>query len=268
MAKKSVKEIIEGSERPHIETTAIKFPGKEVVLDVSEAGISTKASTMFDYRRIRELWKKAGKKKYGLIHTHPDASSYINPEPLPSDKDIINFLGDDNQKQLIIYSRDNSSGEVWGELVVRKTKETPKMHESPLNDYGLFSVFTMSPSCSWKRHEMREWIRGKYDSDDPTKYHLERVAAKYHLKYRWLKFKRRPSKEERKAMQAQEEQASLERRVSAIIGIAGICSSLFFLSSSLTGNAVSSLNQAHSNWIGGVLFVIGIIGAFAYFKRK
>ena len=43
---------------------------------------------------------------------------------------------------------------------------------------------------------------------------------------------------------------------------------IFFLSPSLTGNAIGSLNQTSSNWIGGILFVIGLVASLIYFKRK
>lgn len=43
---------------------------------------------------------------------------------------------------------------------------------------------------------------------------------------------------------------------------------LFFLSANFTGNVIGSLNQTSSNWIGGVLFLIGLVGAFAYFRKR
>jgi len=61
---------------------------------------------------------------------------------------------------------------------------------------------------------------------------------------------------------------SLEQRVSAFIGIAGIGASLFFLGSSVTGNAIGNLNTTSGNWIGIVLLLIGIVGAFWYFHKK
>lgn len=48
----------------------------------------------------------------------------------------------------------------------------------------------------------------------------------------------------------------------AIIGILG---GIFFISYNITGNVIGSLSQVSSNWIGGILFLIGIIGAFVYF---
>jgi hypothetical protein len=50
--------------------------------------------------------------------------------------------------------------------------------------------------------------------------------------------------------------------------IIGLLGGLFFLSSNLTGNVIGNMTNSTSNWIGGVLFLVGIIGAFIYFKNK
>jgi len=54
---------------------------------------------------------------------------------------------------------------------------------------------------------------------------------------------------------------------SAVTALVGIVLSIFFLSSNITGNVIG-LNQISSNWIGGILFLIGLVGAFTYFKRR
>ncbi len=43
---------------------------------------------------------------------------------------------------------------------------------------------------------------------------------------------------------------------------------LFFLSFNLTGNVIGNMTNSTSNWIGGILLVIGLVGAFVYFKKK
>lgn len=63
-------------------------------------------------------------------------------------------------------------------------------------------------------------------------------------------------------------QEGVAGKVLASIGIAGLLGGLYFLSNNLTGNVISNLNQTSSNWIGGVLFIIGLVGAFAYFGRR
>ena len=55
--------------------------------------------------------------------------------------------------------------------------------------------------------------------------------------------------------------------VTATTAVIGVIIGIFFLSSNITGNVIG-LNQTSSNWIGGVLFIIGLVGAFAYFRRR
>jgi len=52
------------------------------------------------------------------------------------------------------------------------------------------------------------------------------------------------------------------RRVTTIIASAFLLAGLFFLSSNLTGNVVGNLSKGNSNWIGGILFLLGIVGVF------
>ena len=60
----------------------------------------------------------------------------------------------------------------------------------------------------------------------------------------------------------------LGSKLTSIIAIAGLGLGVFFLSPIVTGNAVSSLNQTNSNWIGGILFLVGLVGAFTYFRKR
>ena len=60
----------------------------------------------------------------------------------------------------------------------------------------------------------------------------------------------------------------LENRMVAVIATASILGSLFFFSSNLTGNIIGNLNQTVSNGIGGILFVLGLVGAFVYFRKR
>lgn len=56
-------------------------------------------------------------------------------------------------------------------------------------------------------------------------------------------------------------------KATRMAGIVGLIGGLFFLSSNITGNVIG-INQTSSNWIGGILFFIGIIGIVTYFKRR
>jgi hypothetical protein len=61
---------------------------------------------------------------------------------------------------------------------------------------------------------------------------------------------------------------NLEGKTSGIIGIVGVLGGIFFLSSNLTGNVIGSLNQSSSNFIGIGFFLVGLVGAFFYFKKR
>ena len=61
---------------------------------------------------------------------------------------------------------------------------------------------------------------------------------------------------------------TLEKKILASISMGGFISSIFFLSANITGNVIGSLNYTLLNWTGGILFILGLIGVFLYFKRK
>ena len=56
--------------------------------------------------------------------------------------------------------------------------------------------------------------------------------------------------------------------VFSIIGIVSILAGLIFLSSNITGNVIGNMANSTSNWVGGVLFIIGLIGTFFYFRKR
>lgn len=51
----------------------------------------------------------------------------------------------------------------------------------------------------------------------------------------------------------------------AVIGLLG---GLFFLSSNITGNAIGTLNQTSSNWIGAVFLIVGLVAGFFWVKSS
>jgi len=66
----------------------------------------------------------------------------------------------------------------------------------------------------------------------------------------------------------QPSQKNLSSKFSIIIAFLGIVGALFFLSPNLTGNAIGSLNQIASNWVGIILFVFGLSAAFYFFENR
>jgi hypothetical protein len=69
-------------------------------------------------------------------------------------------------------------------------------------------------------------------------------------------------------IQLEKKKKDLEEKLSAIIAIGGLGLGLFYLGSSVTGNAIGSLSRSSNSWIGIVLFLVGIVGAVFYFRSK
>jgi len=65
-----------------------------------------------------------------------------------------------------------------------------------------------------------------------------------------------------------EKPSRLERNVGGVTTIIGVLTSLFFLSSNLTGNMISNLSLKNSNIIGIIFFFIGVAGGFFYFRNR
>ncbi|MBS3072237.1 hypothetical protein J4477_00175 [Candidatus Pacearchaeota archaeon] len=63
-----------------------------------------------------------------------------------------------------------------------------------------------------------------------------------------------------------EQHGSIEYHIVGIAGAFGLLASLFFLSTNLTGNVIGNLSRTGANWVGGILFVLGLAGVFAFGK--
>jgi len=57
-------------------------------------------------------------------------------------------------------------------------------------------------------------------------------------------------------------------RLKAIASVIALLGGLFFLSSNVTGNVIGNMTNSTSNWIGGILFSLGLVGALFYFRKK
>ena len=67
---------------------------------------------------------------------------------------------------------------------------------------------------------------------------------------------------------ARKEGKGLEKKFIPVIAGISIVASLFFLSPNITGNVIGNLTKNDSSVVGVTLFVLGIIGFFAYFRKK
>jgi F0F1-type ATP synthase assembly protein I len=136
-------------------------------------------------------------------------------------------------------------------------------------ELGINSSDLLPDSSFWEREAQSITYkkRNVYGSDfrrprRSFKYGLPKISA----------YKKRGTElgEELHAELKQEAQKkkSLEQRLSAIIGIGGFLGSIFFLGSSVTGNAIGNLGKSSSSWLGIGLLVIGLIAGFFWLKNR
>ena len=76
------------------------------------------------------------------------------------------------------------------------------------------------------------------------------------------------AKDMRKKAEELRSSQSLEKKLTGIFAVGGIGSSLLFLSSNITGNAIGTLNSSTSNGAGVVFLLIGFVASFLYFRRR
>ena len=99
---------------------------------------------------------------------------------------------------------------------------------------------------------------------------LPKLAKKLGLKHRYLPAEGYELNKNKTSFVKKEliEETSLESKVAASIISLLFLASIFFSSSSLTGNAIANLTNQTSSLIGGVLFIVGIVGGWMWFKRR
>lgn len=128
MKKKSPTKIIEETPNPELESNFLRFRGIEMIRGYnpnSRKEMSVGRDNLELGRKIEEDYKE-----YSNLHTHPGSYECI----LPSDKDMVNFLGDKRIKSTWIAQRDEETGKVFGYLVIRKTNKTPEIFEELKRD--------------------------------------------------------------------------------------------------------------------------------------
>ena len=60
----------------------------------------------------------------------------------------------------------------------------------------------------------------------------------------------------------------ISRRTTLFLSGASFLLSLTFLSQNITGNVVANFSTSGANWIGGIFFVLAIIGFLVYVQRR
>ncbi|MBI2632005.1 hypothetical protein HYW75_03305 [Candidatus Pacearchaeota archaeon] len=268
--KRKTVEIIESSPEPAKEHIFYNFPGMETE-DLTDYDRSTENRA----RTLRRKHEEIAKVAHGsLTHIHTHSSevqkySFLSRflysligmgreefekskemSALPGYIDLEGFLKVSRIRTMTIAVRDPKTGKVLGYHVMRKTKNTSKYDGIVEEDISKYEDEIMSAL---------EHNNPKEASDA-----FDNFALKYHIKHRMLPAGGYTINKSRSNFV---KKGKLEKAVSTLILIF-LGNSLFFVSSNITGNAIANLSQKSSNWIGGVLFFIGIIGAFFYFRTK
>ena len=81
---------------------------------------------------------------------------------------------------------------------------------------------------------------------------------------KWHGMKQEPEKDV--VVEGPEEIVS--RRATLFLSSASFLLSLMFLSQNITGNVVANFSTNGANWLGGILFILAIIGFFVYTQKK
>jgi|SRR3989344_1599271 len=69
-------------------------------------------------------------------------------------------------------------------------------------------------------------------------------------------------------LEQEKQKKKLEHIVSGVLAVGGLVSSLFFLSSNVTGNAIAKVSQSSGNILGAVLLVVGLVASWFWLKGK
>ncbi len=258
--KRSPKEIIESVENPHLEESWIKLPRKEL-----QANSLYRSEVAVAPNKMRNWFNQFKGKRFTGVHTHP-YKNYVNPlfGAYPSSEDLLNLLVNSNKKAEVIARIMSNTGQLDGYGIMRKTKKT-----SPPSRFFRNPILTFLSERSALTPEGREMIneykraasKGWLDEHES----LKNFAKKYNLQYRFV-----PVSSGAKIELAMKD-SNLENFVTtpaAIISGAAFLFSLIFISGNFTGYVIANLTPTSSNWIGGILFLIGLIGAFIYFRKR
>lgn len=256
--RKSPRETLERHD-PKVEHIYAKFPREELIdvtLTGNEYGAEHDDKKLLGVLKQREM-KRDGEltrlPNYTDLHNHPVTEGEIHDEALPSTEDIKTFLQTRSIKTMAIAQQDQKTGEVQGYLLIRKKRDRPEGER-----HAKYEV---------RRSELSNY---KHLSDKNPQEAMRDIARKYNLQYRWVAAKGYELPSERKADVGWRfvKKRGLEEKATAIATMFGFLGAILFFSSNLTGNIIGNSNQTSYNWIGSILFIIGLIGAFAYFRRK
>lgn len=162
-----------------------------------------------------------------------------------------------------IYSTESSreditSGDVYHlELFSQKAREENPMH-APSN----FILYHANPENILSVNIEIDPSLSKEEQEKKMQFYRENVAQKYALPVKFFKKGKTGRNVSRSSKRF------LEDHIFASVAIVGLLGSLFFTSSTFTGNVTGSLTQNSTNIIGVILFLVGIVASFFYVRKS
>ncbi|NPE26449.1 hypothetical protein HNV12_00405 [Methanococcoides sp. SA1] len=80
--------------------------------------------------------------------------------------------------------------------------------------------------------------------------------------------KRRKVEGEKAVVVVESGEEIMTRRVALVLSVVSFVGSLVFWSQGITGNVVAGFTRESVSWIGGVLFVLAVIGMLVYVQKR
>lgn len=274
----------------HNEKNFFKAP-RSPILDVTEESGPTR--TIPSFSAIKHYMNLYGFSRYTDMHTHPfyDKQREAGVTSIPSENDFWTFILDNNKKTMVVAEQNPDTGKVRGYYFFRKTKKTPA---STIKDFEeFFKKAEKDPEYRKKTRENNPfydqveenldtfWRKAFSSSSTPedAQNALDIMSQKYSLKSRYVPTRGHEYREgigfykkekKQKTRKIKGKQKGLEKIV---------ISSIFIISSIalIIGLVISSLNITGfvinnsyilSNWSGGLLIILGIIGIIYSFHKS
>lgn len=237
---------------PRYEHGFIKYPGEEMVDITTDK--KSRIQVNQDYDKERAVIDSHPGKHYTSVHTHTKLPWWYflykitNTGAAPSYVDWNDLLFDKKQKSSVIVQRDKKTGEEQGRYVLKKSREFGRNYPyAPVDD-------------------LLDELKYSWQIAFNPLYLTKKVARINRIKFRAVPAK--GYKMNWRGIFVKDKSAGIEQKVAAIVISTGFVVSLFFLSSSITGFTILSLNKIISNTIGACLFIACIIGLYLLNKSN
>lgn len=295
--RRSPIEIIESTKKPEVEHAFLKYPGEEPI-DFTDYQRSTPSEAKTTNKTT--IMEANQNRPFTHIHTHPaqtpeftdserraykkqglgerELSRTAETSALPSPADLRTLIVDDDMKTMVIAVRDTKTGEVRGYRVIKKTKEAPKFGVSKreFNEHPIKTILNIINANHFgfgRAHktlidDLNSYGKQYSDSLKSGDYNqavqaLDNVTHKYHLRHRMVSARGYHPNEARTTFV---KKRGLEQIV--VVSIITLLGAILFLFPTFTANVIGNNVNSTPRWIGGALFIIGVVWTFIYFKVK